>query len=268
MYDSNVIPEGVSVILDTKRNFGVEIEMSTEFEKVKNIISPYLNKKSIIFETFNIESSNKKKWYLKIDGTTESELTTPAICLKSENYIKLKELLKVLIRNRVKVTDRDGLHVHIECADVAVGQLIASWIYFEKALISLFPKHRSIQNNGCYSKRFIGQDSTKKISDVFQKSLDTSYHEKYSAISLRHYSERKTAEFRMAEGMIRFQDIDCWLKILLHLIDFSRKCDICNVLTTKLCDRPNYNEVYSLLCINAHKIRNWICYRIDRFSKK
>ena len=256
------------IIPNSLRNFGIEMEFSTEKEKILELLREdfFKPRSKLIYQENYCKSEDLKRWYLKRDATTESELTTPAINLRSKEYKKMHEILTLFNKKRVKVTENDGLHIHIDISDVQEGNMMVAWLLFEEDIIKMFPNNRSRQETArSYytqsippAKRYIGKNtrtSHKCIGDYLVEYLGIGRGDKHRAISFRDYSEDGTIEIRIAEGTKCFRDIDTWLKICLSIVEYAKVMNVWDMMMIKINNRPT---LLDMIDFKSKQIEKWI----------
>jgi len=202
------------------RRFGLELEFSSELAKIDTILKKLIKKKEYLVED-SYSSSEGDRWHLKLDGTTKSELATPILTLDSENLTLLATILGVFRDNEILVTEKDSVHVHIDCGDVDQRLLIASWLKHEKRFRAMFPKHR---RKSTYCEPVSELKKPKTIAQLF-KIAENRAGSHHCDFSLKYYDERGTVECRMMEGTLSFIDILEWTKVCMRFIDVSRNID-------------------------------------------
>lgn len=202
------------------RNFGLEIEFSSELAKIDKILKKIIPKKNYLVDK-SYCNSNGDNWHLKLDGTTQSELATPILNLDCKNITLLIKILDALKEGGIEISKKDSVHVHVDCGDVDQRILIASWLKQEKRIRALFPKHR---RNNTYCESISELKRTKPIAQLF-KNAETQTTSHHCDFSLKYYNIRGTAEYRLMEGSLSFIDIIGWVKVCLRFIDISRNLD-------------------------------------------
>ena len=256
-----------------RRRFGVEVETSSSFGTMKKLIQDYLPPRTgrVLYRESNCESCSKGKWYLKVDGSTESEMTTPAITLSSPDYKVFRYILDHMRKNRVLITQNDGLHVHVDASDVDDGRLMVAWLLLERGVIGLFPKYRTMTSRSgwdgrLYSKRYIlrnGGECSRRVVDYYEKAIAAARDDKYMAMSMRNYDKRGTIEFRLSEGTLDFNHVDCWVRTCLCLVDYASKFDLMTAVTMPMEDRPKLEKA---MMIKQARLRRWLSARQEEFS--
>jgi len=204
------------------RSFGCEFEFSTPWEDALPVVQKVIPKRNLKVERDYVQTEkNKTWWHLKVDGSTDIELTTPISTVSDLPNIcrVIKKLSKSL-----KVTVNDGFHVHVSVKGVDVRLLMIYWARCENAIFSLVNKQRNVN------------DSCRKISNAFKDGMDNLMKvadDHHSALSCCYYHDRKTVEFRVAEGTRDWEFIDAWVHFCLAFVEYCKKADPIEVLTDK-----------------------------------
>lgn len=204
------------------RSFGCEFEFSTEWEEALPIVQKVIPKRNLRVERDYVSTENNRTWWhLKTDGTTDIELATPIS--KSKDLPNICRVIMRLSRG-LKVTSNDGFHVHVSCRDVDVRLMMIYWARCENAIFSLVNKQRHVN------------DSCRRISGAFKVGMSKLMEvadEHHSALSCCYYEDRKTVEFRVAEGTRDWQFISAWVHFCLSFVDFCKRADPIDILTDK-----------------------------------
>lgn len=245
------------------RLIGVEAEFSSAFPTVEEIITPLFRRSpNFKIEHHTMVESSPSDWVLKKDGSTETEFTSPAITIKSPQYKKLKKVFTVLNDKGVFVTKNDGLHIHMDVRDLEAELIFASWLLIERSVMQMFPTNRKRYETRlgkkAYAARWIRSSNSKnkKVGDYFIKYWDSAQNEKYSSLSLRNYNINKTVEFRVMEGTINFDDIDCWVRFLLTFMENVKTRQIGDLLI----EEPSSDAFFSFFDPHSldEDVQDWV----------
>jgi hypothetical protein len=171
---------------------------------------------------------------------------------------QLKEICDALVEGKAQVSNRCGLHVHIDCRDYGyqeVQRFISTYSQIETTLFAALHSSR-LDNGYCkpcgreyYETLLLGvKPDTKGIKQVLipavygKAALEKSPYYKtpnfhgyrvdhygrngtlrnemrYSAVNLHSYFLRGTIEFRMHHAAIDYVEISGWTKTLVALMD-------------------------------------------------
>jgi len=248
------------------RRFGCEIEVSTPFDKAKELFVPIIKSiygpRSIRAQEKHCDTTgNRKYWHLKDEPTTESELCTPISTWKD-----IKNIQKVMSKIQkvgIKITRDDSIHVHVQANDVDPRNILVAWLFYESTIKKCFPAHRR-KNENCFS--LIKEKGKDKNIAYFLMNAILESEDHKSIISFNHYEERKTVEFRISEGSDDPNHIRNWILFCLTFVNESKKIDpiltICHeVNTTNICDL-----IYSL-GIKDKKLSDWLEMRYSKFKR-
>lgn len=242
------------------RNFGCEFEYTTSFKEIELIITKIIRtvykKNNIKIEERMVDSVRNKKWHLKLDGSTGCELVTPIS--KIANLNKILIIVDYLKQNKVKITTSDSIHVHIEAKNISMKKIIVAWMQIENFIMHYFKKHR--QNNS-YCDRLVRGNKNQKIksflNDAMEKSLDH-----HAAISLSHYNDRKTVEFRLSHATFDPFFIEGWIKFCMYFLNYAKKINIAKTLQMPTNTIKDYKDIISLLKITDEKTLYFVEYHV------
>ena len=254
------------------RRFGIEFEFSTPMKEAKklirNIFARVYKAKGHNLISNNISYScdaSYKKWELKYDGSTEIELTTPISKLR--NFNKINQILALLYNNlcnnRLKLTNNDSAHLHMQANDVPKHNIIAAWIQIEKTILKCFPEHRRDNN---YCQKLIHWKRYKKISDFFiDAEIESNAH--HAILSLNYYGSRKTVEFRIMEGNVDSHDIQPWVKFCMLFLNYAKKVDPIEIICNEAQPKLTIDEMITLLNIKDKEVIGFLKRREAHFKK-
>jgi hypothetical protein len=246
------------------RKFGFELEFSTPIKKTKKIIKKIITKTYKrnmldIEESYGSGAREYKKWELKLDGSTECELTTPISTI--HNFKTITKILNELSQNKLEITNRDSVHVHMQANDVPKHNIIAAWILLEKVIMSCFPHHR---RDNTYCQKLINK-RYKKISDFFIDAEQES-DDHHAILSLNYYSQRKTVEFRIMEGNLDPNDILPWVKFCMLFLNYAKNIDPIEIICNNK-PKININDIIDLLNIRDREVSDFLIRRQKTFKK-
>ena len=256
-------------VLSKNRKFGVEVEMTTPWENVLNLIQDKYS------DPFNIKwSSFKEQYYdsqgktfdLKFDSSTGCEIATPILSLASPKYKQFRSLVKFLKRNKVEITKSDSIHIHMACPDIIErDKILTGWMLLQYQIHKLFPKHRRTSH---YCEKLLRSNKNPKnlklsdITDIFDNIV--THHMELSFI---YWDSRQTIEFRMHEGSLDFDEIDSYIKFLIKFVEFCHFIrpleDIAKVSKNMLTGPADLNRE---LNITEKKVAEWVFNRFNEFN--
>jgi len=214
------------------RSFGCEFEFSTEWDEAVPYVTAVIPKRRLHVDRDYIHTENNRTWWhLKIDGSTDIELVTPISKPKD-----IPDICRVIMRlsSCLKVSENDGFHVHVSARDVDVRLLAIYWARCEKSIFSLVNNKRK-SNDMCEA---ISESYKKGVKSLMEASVDH-----HAAMSCCYYEDRKTVEFRVAEGTRDWKFIEAWISFCLHFVEHCKKADAVSLIT----DRPFKVSVRQML---------------------
>ena len=166
-------------------------------------------------------------WQIKTDGSLRNngvEFVTDK--LFGEDLIHaLDELGEFLLDNSCSISDRCGIHVHIDVRDLKPEEyerLILDYIIFEKILFKYCGINR--QNN-LYCLPFCRSDHYKRVMSDISHSIKSgkkfvgfiSNFERYSALNLAATSKYGSLEFRQLPTTTDMSRVLDWINIIMCL---------------------------------------------------
>lgn len=212
------------------RKFGCEFEFSTELDECRDVFTTTIGKHDLYFVDQYHSSVNNKKWHLKRDNTTESELATPVSTIGD-----LTEICGVIRKaaDKLRVTSHDGFHVHVASGDVDERALVAAWLAMEDEVVSMFPRTRRANENcirflarryGAYNVTDVKLPlpRTRTIAEVLEPSM-TLARDHHAALSTKRRKSIGTVEFRIAEGTLDHEFVRAWTRFCLLFVEYAKR---------------------------------------------
>lgn len=276
------------VAFPTKRAYGVELELSSNGISKSEIASAIANVDSKS-RSVNVMgwgySDNNKDWHVKEDSSCGWEVAS----YKSRG---VKDLLNIgNVTNAIKtvggrVTYRCGFHLHVEVSDFSqseVATLVAIWMKVENVIINMVPSHRA-NNKYCrllndYHEKVKSKEFTTplKFWQAIKPNLSGHFNkQRRVALNIWNYAandDRQTVEFRFPEGTLDARDVQNWIRLLVRLVDFSKKYpfpeDIKEVgltETLRLIGLSGSSDFF-LLSNGLRNTKEWFLYRIVKYSR-
>jgi len=254
------------------RFFGVEVEMSTDFEIVQRDM-----KKSKVFPPntkystgFGKVETDGKRFFLMIDGSTETEFVTPKLFLESIQYPHFQKMVQFFNDQEYAITNDDGLHIHVDCADVHPDQVLTAWLYIESKIKTAFPYNRRKFNTYSYSFPFCREYTQKPLMHSFQR-VKLSHKEKdhHAACSFFSYNSRKDVEFRFMEGSLNMKDIEYWIKFCLYFVEFAKHIEVLDILQeSAFAPKDSFEDLLEQMDIKDKRLVKWLNFREEKFKLK
>lgn len=233
-----------SLIFDTLRRFGVELEINAfdmrnrplgyedgelpaGIHFIGNLVQKTTKQKVLIHKWGNDHDNDC--WIIKPDGSCGMEVCTP-VMKGWQGLMQTCRVIDELKKADISADSRCSLHVHVDVADLSydcLAGVIAWWIKAEAVFMDAMPAKRK-KNQYC---QFLG------LTDIFEDIEDGLYpaetllkkvgHCKYYSVNTFHYQnrKRKTIEFRI-------MDNDCcldawsaknWVRLILHFVERAAK---------------------------------------------
>ncbi len=239
------------------RKFGIELEFSQSLEDIVDLTKPFFIKKEREIDHNRNLKSTGETWQFKVDGTTLSEISTPAITMDSPEMERLHDMMEVFKENSVKVTKKDSVHVHISTKDIDKRKLLIAWLYWELPILSLFPKHRRLNR---YCDRYVKNHRMNQIVAHHYKNghMDADHH--HQVMNWYERKDRQTIEFRPMEGTLDYDDVIGWLNFIFRFVEYSQNIDEVEVMA-----ESNKTKNEDLEFIRDVDLDRWVDGRKERF---
>lgn len=251
-------------MIDKKRRFGIEFEFSVEQKELDRvaprIIASIYGKNSYVSkdEKYSV-TDNFSKWHIKRENDLLGEINTPVSKIK--DLSKIAKVIGHLAKKKVPVNEECGLHVHIEVPDINKYCLIAYWMQSERAILECFPLQR---RRGVTIERMVQRaDQNKFVSEILLNKTTRSSHS--DIISLRDYEDRKTVEFRVAEGTTDTNLVINWAKFLLYWVERLKKEEPI-LLACKKCNCFTLEELLKVIEVDE-STRDFMLWRSRKYQK-
>ena len=265
--DTNQFHSNSPFVSLLERPFGIEIETSTELEELRKICTLFFTRYNCNVNFFPDNVTSKgKSWDIKFDGTTESEIATPILSLKSKEAKILYRLLNFLNQHDVKITKKDSVHIHVNCDGAIMHTILANWLYFENQFMDMSLPVRVCKdtfNSPSYSAPFyIGpnKDNTNIDSDCRRYKHDAIDH--HQDLSFLYWKKRKTVEFRLHEGSLDPFEVWNWARLC---ISFVNSCCLFEIDNSLKSHSSKFNELVNF--VNADNMMvKWMRNRIKEMK--
>lgn len=279
---------------DSKRTFGVELEVNTDDRfNLKSIVKPAVKDRQIVVTGWD-QSSNNNYWHIKSDSTCgyigkHRDYGSEVVSFKAVGWKDLNEITlvaKTLQEAKVDINENCGLHVHVGIEDFSdndVGILLARWMKIENIFCQMLPSHR-IDNLHCklWSKKKLYRKNKRYTAlEIWQlgkpKNLAPSGNkDKRMAINFVNYQtaclyggNRKTVELRLPEGTVSPEDVASWVRLFVNFVDVSKT----SPMPLSLRQVSNLNTFYEYFGLNEttlsrglYNTRLWILKRMNKFG--
>ena len=215
----------------TLRRFGVEIECVGASRAA--IIRECGQRGLAIFsESYNhCDGGNHK---IVSDASIRGENGNEVVTRPLSELEELRTILDALKAAGARVNKSCGLHVHIDAADLYIGQavnIINNYYYLRHLINCSLPASRT-NNRYCQVKNYtelVGRDNWYLTLDAFVDAV----RDRYVAVNIRAYKRHGTIEFRQHQGSLNFAKIKNWILFLQSLYEWSEN----NELRSDVTDR-------------------------------
>lgn len=234
---------------DTKRCFGVEIEVGKEIGRDTIIDFIKYRTNRFVKKSYYRPTINNHYWDVKHDGSCGSKFVNgineggyEINSYKASGVNDMKEIawmISNLKKINVKVNNNCGFHLHVEVSDYDsenIGVLLNNWIFVENMIFSCVPNKRK-SNKYCQklgSQPLDAKEDLKKAIDFWNYykpktiALTNTDRKKalniinfYRSISLKKFN-RKTVEFRFMESTLCEKNIKNWIRFLVNFVEFCK----------------------------------------------
>jgi hypothetical protein len=206
------------------RKFGCEFEFSTPLDSVIKKLKDFFPKNKADSTNRWHKSINNKKWHIKFDGSTESEITTPVSTLNDLNDIC--NFLDYTKTKKFRVTKKDGLHIHIQATGVSVRRLVAAWLLVEVLFFDLVPRYRRTREHCSpvwLEIKHEYSNNSKKIEEVIDDALLVCNNHHVAFSTERFDGKTHTVEIRIAEGSNDSKFVKAWILLCLAFVEWSKR---------------------------------------------
>jgi hypothetical protein len=232
---------------NTKRSFGVEIEVGKEVSK--NVIFESVQKLSYkrVRSSYYHPSVNNTFWDIKHDGSCGAKMKngineggyeiTSYKGSGVKDLLHISKVISTLKSIKIKTNHNCGMHIHVDVSDCNVdeiGCLINNWIFIEDIMFCMVPLRRKLNKfcNRLYTSK-INNNSLKTAKDYWEcykpNSTALTSGDRRMSLNLLNYFRsmklktfnRKTVEFRFPESTLVEKNIKNWVRLLVFFVEFS-----------------------------------------------
>lgn len=212
------------------RRFGMEIEFVSS-TSVKELLNQ-LNKKKIKTVFSDEDTKTAKHWKLVPDTSIEyyltknnSDFTDDIYELRGMELVsppmnfgglrEVKKILNLLKSLGCRITDKCGLHVHVDSSDLTPFQKVLVQVKYEKfeTEIDRFINSKRKTSSAC--------GTLKGVSAIYaEKRVFNAFDEKHCKVSLQTaFDGRKTIEFRHHHGTLDHMEISNWVRFVVGFVE-------------------------------------------------
>lgn len=152
-----------------------------------------------------------------IDCPCEGDFNRPlafelAILAPQKGYAHIiTEVCKILAQVEAKVNTSCGLHVHLDMRSRSAPHCLENLLRVQELLFKLNPKER---RTGTYSV------PVKKVAGMWWPTVEQAKalgH--YAGINASALDKHGTIEVRMHSGSVKASEINCWIDLLIRIVD-------------------------------------------------
>ncbi len=262
-----------------KRTFGVELEFTDgkTREFLRDCIMGVGEKAQV---SGYQHDTGKEKWTCKTDSSCGYEIasrvlgSTRSVLQTLTDLNILEKVATELERKKAPVSTRCGFHVHVWVGDLEeehLHRLLSYWVRLEKTVMDMMPERR--RNNSycpCHST-FFAPNQKVALRDMINRGF-----KQRGSLNWAWYGQRKTVEFRVAEGTTDPDTIKNWVRFLLHFCEMVRYMEDrpnLNWLTFEeslsilgLYNSPGEKKVFRILSPALVELRQWMLQRTKEYA--
>jgi hypothetical protein len=200
-----------------------------------------------------------------LDGSTECELATPISGINNIDEILI--VIDYLKQHKVKITNSDSFHVHVQAKDIDAKKIVIAWMQIESLVVGWFKKHR-YHNSFC--PEIIPQHKKSKnrptISQLYSEAIHNAM-EHHATMSLFHYRNRKTVEFRLSQATFDLVFLEGWIRFCMYFLHYAKKINVKNAFDTPPNMIRTSGDIISLFSIKDLKTLYFLKYLIKNQNK-
>jgi hypothetical protein len=285
------IPEVKYVKFKSKRNFGIELEMTNRVprKELAKAVGTVDKEREIRQSSTYDQDYSPNYWHVKFDRLVEGgEGGWEVSSYKGNGYKDLSKMSNVataLKEAGAVVNDDCGYHIHAEVADYGTQQLatlVANWMRIEPIICEMLPKHR---RNHKYCKLLttkIKYDESRKYTPVqfwdLVRPRNFDRADRRVSLNLCNVAggvhDRLTVELRMPEGTLDNKDVKNWARFFIHFVDvnktksFPDEIKPCNVYEAMMVAGLHSEKPFFLLSAGLRETKIWVMSRILRYATK
>jgi len=261
-----------------KRTFGCELEFTNQSNR--EFLARCIQQ---VGESARVNGyqhdCSETTWSCKTDSSCGNEIASRILgsgssirkCIHDLNI--LHDVTKALQDANARVSNSCGTHVHVSVADFEEAKLknvLAYWIRLEKTITDMMPQHRKNNSYCPTSSKYFEPDRDFSFRDLVNRGFRDR-----GALNWRWYTDRRTVEFRIAEGTTNPHDVKNWTRFLLHFIERCKIAETASSLnwltledSLKFLDLWNDEEdpEFRILSPALAELRLWILTRTQQHA--
>lgn len=216
-------------MIQTKRNFGVEIECIgiARSEAAKLITAAGI---PCFAESYNHKT--KSHWKIVEDGSVGEgynglEVVSPKLS-GAAGMLQIKQVLETLKKANVFVDSSCGLHIHIDASDLNANDIKNAINRYSKNESKIdkwmSPLRRDSNNDYCHKTAQINSSILNKNFNNLKSLayyIEDSFGREYK-LNVCSFLRHGTIEFRHHHGTLIFEEIKNWIEFCLNFIETSK----------------------------------------------
>lgn len=271
-------------IFNSKRLFGIEIEMTKKVTKakIKKIINDIEPGSMVSISNHYNNENNNIHWAIKWDGSCKGWEVASRVSSGYKDVLLMGVLGEKLKESGVEVTDKCAFHVHVNVGDmkvVQVANLVAWWMKMEGIVLQMVPAYRRksvycVPLNEHYKITKFPHTPELFWNRIRPNTLNFHLSRRVSlnlvnyVNSIKYKEEFKpTIELRLPECSLDSADIMNWIRFIVYFTERSLKnpypADLNPINLEKMYEFMGFHEEISS---GLKKTREWIGDRIKKFS--
>jgi len=259
-----------------RRKFGVELEFTQSSTDRNKLCTAIRSVGEPAYIDGFVHNHNNEEWCCKTDSSCGYEAASRVFSTPQE-LKKAGEAIDAIRTAGAKVNNRCGFHVHIELDDFnesKLGKLAAWWVKIEGMIINSVPTARKANNYCIPLTQYFRPDTAYSAEQVLREARS---HGRYMTLNLANWYDRKTIEFRIAEGTDDSATVKNWVRFLLWFIEKTKKLDMPENINWLFPDEmfetfgltgysPSQDTFYVFSC-GVAEMRHWILNRISKYAR-
>lgn len=207
------------------RRSGIEIEFTHDAQDMGVVVAS-LERQGLTAQVEGYNHHTRSHWKVTTDSSCGYELVSPI--LTDDTVRSITPAMKAVANAGGYVTDRCGLHVHIEVPTqtMAFGQQVAGLYHDAYELISpLIPETRR-------------ENRYARFNENRALWLEQLLTDRYQAVNIQVLNRQPTVEFRQYEGTLSAPDAWAWM-------------NLCDLLVTDAAEDGNIDSLRKRLRYQA-----------------
>lgn len=206
-----------------------------------------------------------------LPGRFSAEIVSPPLPATDDSFRQVKEVMKYLRENGVKVNKSCGQHIHVDVeTDVNSGEVIPGLLFrnlferyqaLENQLDFLVPRSRRGNSNSyCHSVNVISPYDRSNLNRIFaltgipnDSDFDTicSVSRGYK-INVSAYERHGTVEIRHGGATLNGTKAVSWIRFCLAFVKYAKLISLTDVNARREVISDEYNNIFTMLNSPRH----------------